>query len=145
MSINFSEVIWTVICFFALLLVLKTFLFGPLIRHMDERQRRIDAGLAEARRADEAKSRARQMAEESWRQRSEEAHAAVNEGRMQDEKHRARELEDAQVQSAEDLRKARADTEREEEEAHRTVSRNSADMARELADHLLSDREEGCV
>lgn len=145
MSINISEVIWTVICFFALLFVLKTFLFGPLIRHMDERQRRIDAGLAEARRADEAKSRARQMAEESWRQRSEEAHAAVNEGRMQDEKHRARELEDAQVQSAEDLRKARADTEREEEEARRTVSRNSADLARELADHLLSDREEGCV
>ena len=145
MSINISEVIWTVICFLALLLVLKTFLFGPLIRHMDERQRRIDAGLAEARRADEAKSQARQMAEESWRQRSEEAHAAVNEGRMQDEKHRARELEDAQMQSAEDLRKARADTEREEEEAHRTVSRNSADLARELADHLLSDREEGCV
>lgn len=145
MSINISEVIWTVICFFALLFVLKTFLFGPLIRHMDERQRRIDAGLAEARRADEAKSRARQMAEESWRQRSEEAHAAVNEGRMQDEKHRARELEDAQMQSAEDLRKARADTEREEEEARRTVSRNSADLARELADHLLSDREEGCV
>ncbi|MBQ1675734.1 MAG: ATP synthase F0 subunit B [Oscillospiraceae bacterium] len=145
MSINISEVIWTVICFFALLLVLKTFLFGPLIRHMDERQRRIDAGLAEARRADEAKSQARQMAEESWRQRSEEAHAAVNEGRMQDEKHRARELEDAQAQSAEDLRKARADTEREEEEARGTVSRNSADLARELADHLLSDREEGCV
>ena len=65
MSINISEMIWTIICFFVLLLVLKTFLFGPLIRHMDERRSRIDAGLDEARRAEDAKKAARQAAEES--------------------------------------------------------------------------------
>ena len=65
MSINISEVIWTIICFFALLFVLKTFLFGPLIRHMDERQKRIDAGLDEARQAEHARSEAHRAAEES--------------------------------------------------------------------------------
>ena len=64
MSINFSEVIWTVICFFALLFVLKKLLFDPLIRHMDARQSKIDAGLREARRAEDAREDARRTAEE---------------------------------------------------------------------------------
>ena len=38
MSINVSEVIWTIVCFFALLFVLKKFLFDPLLRFMEQRQ-----------------------------------------------------------------------------------------------------------
>ena len=44
MSINVSEVIWTIVCFFALLFVLKKFLFDPLIRFMEQRQAAIDQG-----------------------------------------------------------------------------------------------------
>ena len=142
MSINISELIWTVICFFVLLLVLKTFLFGPLMRHMDERQSRIDAGMEEGRRASEAKDRARRTAEESWEERSAEARETVARGRTRDELDRVRELEDARSQAARDLETARADTEREEAEAHRTMSVRSKLLARELADRLLSGGEE---
>ena len=34
MSINISELIWTVICFFVLLVVLKKLLFDPLVSFM---------------------------------------------------------------------------------------------------------------
>ena len=44
MSINVSEVIWTIVCFFALLFVLKKFLFDPLVRFMEARQASIDEG-----------------------------------------------------------------------------------------------------
>ena len=55
MSINVSEVIWTIICFFALLFVLKKFLFDPLIKFMDQRQAGIDAGLEKGREAQRKK------------------------------------------------------------------------------------------
>ena len=57
MSINVSEVIWTIICFFALLFVLKKFLFDPLIKFMDQRQAGIDAGWRRAGRRSGRKRR----------------------------------------------------------------------------------------
>ena len=44
LTINVSEVILTVINFFLLYFLLKRFLYEPLIKFMDERQSRIDAG-----------------------------------------------------------------------------------------------------
>ena len=50
MSINVSELIWTVICFLVLLLVLKKLLYDPIIRFTDARNGRVkesmDAGKA---------------------------------------------------------------------------------------------------
>ena len=47
LSINPSELIWTILSFFALLFLLNRFLYKPLVRFMDERRARIDAGLNE--------------------------------------------------------------------------------------------------
>ena len=64
MSINISELIWTVICFFVLLVVLKKLLFDPLVSFMAARDRSeaqrkqaaaADALLAEAKSAAERK------------------------------------------------------------------------------------------
>ena len=44
MSINISELIWTVICFFVLLVVLKKLLFDPLVSFMAARDARIQVG-----------------------------------------------------------------------------------------------------
>ena len=61
MSINVSEVIWTIVCFFALLFVLKKFLFDPLVRFMEARQASIDEG--------HEKARLRYFTEENLRER----------------------------------------------------------------------------
>ena len=42
-SINISELIWTVINFFLLLFLLNRFLYKPVISFMEQRQARIDA------------------------------------------------------------------------------------------------------
>lgn len=52
-SINPWELFWTVINFFLLYFILKNLLYKPLIRFMDERQARIDAGFAAERKAQE--------------------------------------------------------------------------------------------
>ena len=51
LSINISELIWTIINFFLLFFVLKRFLFGPLLSFMDARQAKIDAGTEAQREA----------------------------------------------------------------------------------------------
>ena len=45
LSINISELIWTIINFFLLYFVLKRFLFDPVGKLLDRRQEKIDAGL----------------------------------------------------------------------------------------------------
>ena len=70
-SINISELIWTVINFFLLLFLLNRFLYKPVISFMEQRQARIDAKLREE---EEAKARieendARILEEERGRNR----------------------------------------------------------------------------
>jgi F-type H+-transporting ATPase subunit b len=142
LSINISELIWTIICFFVLLLVLKTFLFGPIMRHMDQRRSRIDAGLDEKRRADETIDAERRAAEESWKKVNDESRRALTDGKTQASVRRADELEQAHRQGAQVVEDARADAAREEEDARAAVSRDAAELGRALADRLLSGREE---
>ena len=49
MSINISELIWTVICFLVLLFVLKKLLYDPIIRVMDARNAEVEGGLEAGR------------------------------------------------------------------------------------------------
>ena len=73
MSINVSEVIWTIVCFFALLFVLKKFLFDPLIKFMDQRQANIDQSLEKGREAQRKKDESDAALRESWKERGVEA------------------------------------------------------------------------
>ena len=50
-SINLSELIWTIINFFLLMFLLKRFLYTPILRFMAARQARVDAGLEAERSA----------------------------------------------------------------------------------------------
>lgn len=54
LNINIWELLWTVVNFFLLLFILRNLLYKPIVRFMDERQARIDAGLEAERRAQEA-------------------------------------------------------------------------------------------
>ncbi len=78
MNIQISVILWTVICFFLLMLILQKLLFSPLFRCMDARQKKIadakdkrqqrELSAAEAaadaeRRALEEKSKAKKDAE----------------------------------------------------------------------------------
>ena len=53
LSINFSELIWTIINFFLLYFLLKRFLYGPILRHMDARRERLDKALEAEKAAEE--------------------------------------------------------------------------------------------
>ena len=56
MSITVSLSIWTVINFFLLFFVLKHFLFDPVTKFMDERNKKIHDGLEEGKNAQQNKA-----------------------------------------------------------------------------------------
>ena len=45
LSINVSELIWTIVNFFLLYFLLKRFLYTPVVRFLDKRQARLDEAL----------------------------------------------------------------------------------------------------
>ena len=139
MSINVSEVIWTVICFFALLFVLKKFLFGPLISFMDERQTRIDAGKAANREAEMSKQESAAALEENWKARNEEAKNLIAQGKAAAEEERAKTVAQAHAEAHEAEKEARARIQAEREETLAKAEQKMPELVDVLADQLLQD------
>ena len=113
MSINVSEVIWTIVCFFALLFVLKKFLFDPLIRFMEQRQAAIDQGLERGRDAQRKKDENDAALREKWKERSVEVKQLLAEGKTADDRERAWVLESTQKETNKALQEANQRIEQE--------------------------------
>ena len=113
MSINVSEVIWTIVCFFALLFVLKKFLFDPLIKFMDQRQANIDQSLEKGREARQRKDESDAALRESWKECGVEAKQLLAEGKAADDRERAWVLESTQKETNKALQEANQRIEQE--------------------------------
>ena len=107
LSINPSELIWTVICFFALLFLLKRFLYTPLTRFMDERDARVRAGRDERRRMDETLEENARRLEDEQAQERQEARGLLEKQRQDDDLRRAERVQQARQQAAETENAAR--------------------------------------
>lgn len=139
LSINPSELVWTIINFFLLLFLLKRFLFDPISDFMDQRQARIDAGVNAEHQAKQAlEENARELSEQKAEARREAA-ALLNESETEDARRaaaayaEARDAADAfQRSGEEDLQQRQA---RETEE----LSAKTPELAALLAAHLLGE------
>ena len=89
MSINISELIWTVICFFVLLVVLKKLLFDPLVSFMAARDARIQDGLSAGRTAQQQLDAAARDRSEAQRKQAAAADALLAEAKSAAERKRA--------------------------------------------------------
>ena len=139
LSINISELIWTIINFLLLFFVLKRFLFKPLLNFMDARQAKIDAGTEAERQAQaELDENAQDLAEQKAQTRR-QAQTLLDEAAAQDSK-----------RSVESFAKAREEAktlwETEEERLKEHQARESEELktcepelAALLAAHLLGE------
>lgn len=139
MTINISEVIWTIVCFFALLFVLKKFLFTPLITFMDDRKARIEAGLAEGREAEQKKEENAAALQQSWQQRNDEAKQLLADGKGADEKKRVSAVSAAKEEATAAIKEARAHIEEESAAAREEVAENMSELVTALTSQLLED------
>ena len=118
-SINISDLIWTIINFLLFCFLLNHFLFKPVLRFMDDRQARVDATEKEKSR-DEAK-RILSKADSD----SAEQHAAL--------------MLQAREDAAQDRKDAEADLEARREKTAETLSEATPELADLLARHLLGE------
>ena len=138
MSINVSEVIWTIVCFFALLFVLKKFLFDPLIRFMEQRQAAIDQGLERGRDAQRKKDENDAALREKWRERSVEAKQLLAEVKTADDRERAWVLESTQKETNKALQEANQRIEQERRQVCADAQEQLPQLVSILAQQLLS-------
>ncbi len=138
MSINVSEVIWAIVCFFALLFVLKKFLFDPLIRFMEQRQAAIDQGLERGRDAQRKKDENDAALREKWRERSVEAKQLLAEGKTADDRERAWVLESTQKETNKALQEANQRIEQERRQVCADAQEQLPQLVSILAQQLLS-------
>lgn len=138
MSINVSEVIWTIVCFFALLFVLKKFLFDPLLRFMEQRQAAIDQGLERGRDAQRKKDENDAALREKWRERSVEVKQLLAEGKTADDREHAWVLESTQKEINKALQEANQRIEQERRQVCADAQEQLPQLVSILAQQLLS-------
>lgn len=139
LTINVSEVILTVINFFLLYFLLKRFLYEPLIKFMDERQARIDAGAAVKKQALDTVKESEDRMEAELRESREEAKRIISDAKAADEA--------AHAELGEKLRESRLEAMRENEahvdalrcEESTELDMKSRELAKLLAAKLLSE------
>ena len=135
-SINISELIWTVINFFLLLFLLNRFLYKPVISFMEQRQARIDAKLREE---EEAKARIEEndarILDEKARSR-EEAKKLLALNAEEIEKHMLQEAKKASVQNRKDSEAALS---QRQEKTAQQLHEAAPELAAMLAEKLLSE------
>ena len=81
MNINVSELIWTILCFFVLLFVLKKLLLEPILKVMDARRANVDEGLAAGREARQAKDENAAALQQAKRETAQQAGAILQQAK----------------------------------------------------------------
>lgn len=137
MSINISELIWTVICFFVLLVVLKKLLFDPLVSFMAARDARIQDWLNAGRTAQQQLDAAARARSEAQRKQAAAADALLAEAKSAAERARAQALQSAHQEAAQATRAMRARVRDEETAAAAAVDAKLPELVTALTGGLL--------
>ena len=137
MSINISELIWTVICFFVLLVVLKKLLFDPLVSFMAARDARIQDGISAGCTAQQQLDAAAQARSDAQRRQSAAADALLAEAKSASERKRAQTLQAAHQEAAQATRDVRARVRSEEPAAAAAVDAKLPELVTALTGGLL--------
>lgn len=137
LSINISELIWTIINFFLLYFLLKHFLYDPVVRFMDARRARLDDALEKEREARLCVDETDERIEKEKELRRAEAKKLIAEAHRADQD---RSAEAAKAQREAD-RAAMAETEErlaaESEREKAGLDAQTQDFAAALAQKLL--------
>ena len=140
-SINLSELIWTVINFLLLMLLLTRFLLTPIRKVMDARQAKVDAGLEEERRAQaRVQENDEKIAAEQARSR-EEARRILNDSGSAVEQRRSESLAQAQKAAEAARQEAAAELVARREAEERSLDAAQPELAELLAKQLLGEEE----
>ena len=138
LSINPSELIWTILGFFALLFLLNQFLYKPIVRFMDERRARIDAGLNEETAARAALEEDERGLEREREERLQEARDELRAEKDRNEQRHAEMLREAKQFTAETAERGKGEAAALREQTDRELQLRRDELAERLVQRLLN-------
>ena len=138
-SINLSELIWTVINFFLLVILLNRFLYKPLMGFMAERQARIDAGLQKEQDAKACIEKNDERLREEKAGSREEAKKLLAQNAEELEKLGAEALKEAKTASLQDRKASEEALAAKQEKTAEQLRAAAPELASVLAERLLSE------
>ena len=137
LSINVSELIWTIINFFLLYFLLKRFLYTPVVRFLDARQARLDEAEKKEAEARAAADEIDRQIEEQKALRREEAAEILAEAQKADAEQSRQSFAEAKEAAARALEDANASLRAEQERERATLASDTPELAAMLAERLL--------
>ena len=139
LSINVSELIWTIVNFFLLYFLLKRFLYTPVVRFLDARQARLDEALNQEAEARAAAEENEKEIEAQKALRREEAASILAEAQRADDERSRLALAEAKEEAARSLEDANAALLSEQERERASVGAETPELAAMLAEQLLGE------
>ncbi len=139
MSINVSELIWTILCFFVLLFVLKKFLLDPILKVMDARNANVAEGLEAGRQAQLAREENDEALQQAKKDAAQQASALVQEAKSADEKARQAAVAEAKQSAAQSMKDTREQLKAEEQAVSEELSQELPALVETLASALLKE------
>lgn len=137
LSINVSELIWTIVNFFLLYFLLKRFLYTPVVRFLDARQARLDEAEKKEAEARAAADEIDRQIEEQKALRREEAAEILAEAQKADAEQSRQSFAEAKEAAARALEDANASLRAEQERERATLASDTPELAAMLAERLL--------
>lgn len=136
MTIEPSLIVWTVLCFLALVLILKKLLFQPMLTFMDTRNAKIEAARkAKEDARTEYEAEARHLADERAAQEAQLRQSGA-EALEQAQEELRRETTQKRAEAAQRLAENRAALAEESERITRELEPQLSDLALDLVNHL---------
>ncbi|WP_456424480.1 F0F1 ATP synthase subunit B [Rhodocaloribacter sp.] len=139
LSPNVGLIFWITVTFLLLLLLLRRYAWGPIIKALDTRERKIEESMA---RAEQALAEARKIQADNDRARREaeqEAQRILREAREAAERMRTEEVEKTRAQIRQMQEQAQAEIEREKQSALDALRAEVADLAIRAAEKILHE------
>lgn len=137
MTIEPSLIVWTVLCFFALMLILKKLLFQPMLTFMDTRNAKIEAARkAKEDARTEYEAEARRLADERAAQEAQLRQSDAEALEQAQEEELRRETTQKRAEAAQRLAENRAALAEESERITRELEPQLSDLALDLVNHL---------
>ncbi len=134
---NFEPVITTIVVFLAVLYVLRSKAWGPLIQALDDRERKIRESLEAAERATAESERVAKEHERILSEARKEATAIVEEGKRDAEAVRSRIVSEAQSESETIKDRAIADIQRAKDNAVHDIHMRAVDLSIQISEKLV--------
>ena len=139
MSINVSELIWTILCFFVLLFVLKKLLLDPILKVMDARKATVEEGLEAGRQAKIARDENDEALQQAKKDAAQQASVLVQEAKSADEKARQAAVAEAKQSAAQSMKDTREQLHAEEQAVSAELEQELPALVETLAAALLKE------